>query len=54
MRIEVQVEQVEPIAGWLRSEHGSVRRFAGWLDLLAAISDLTAVRPDGPSRSPTL
>lgn len=54
MRIEVQVDHLEPIAGWLRAEHGPVRPFAGWLDLLAAISDLTALRPEGPGRSPSL
>jgi hypothetical protein len=42
MRIEIVVEQAEPLSGQVSADGGTPVAFAGWLPLLRILEQLTA------------
>jgi hypothetical protein len=42
VRIELELEVVEPIKGWVREPGEAERPFQGWLQLLSALEEMFA------------
>jgi hypothetical protein len=50
--LDLHLELIEPIRGYLRTQDGGIRSFTGWLEFNAALQRLTeeaARRSAGPS-----